>query len=77
MPLENSLPIQTGEIKVNVLCLLVLVAGSRARLLLQHFSTIVFITEEKKKKAQKLWIGADSFKNKRVKTVPKLLVMFL
>lgn len=76
MPLENSLPIQTGEIKVNVLCLLVLVAGSRALLLLQHFSTIVFITEEKKK-AQKLWIGADSFKNKRVKTVPKLLVMFL
>jgi len=74
--LENSLPIQTGEIKVNVLCLLVLVAGSRALLLLQHFSTIVFI-KEKKKKAQKLWIGADSFKNKRVKTVPKLLVMFL
>lgn len=48
MPLENSLPIQTGEIKVNVLCLLVLVVGSRALLLLQHFSKIVFITEEKK-----------------------------
>lgn len=47
--MENSLPIQTGEIKVNVLCLLVLVAGSRALLLLQHFSTIVFIMEEKKK----------------------------
>lgn len=46
--MENSLPIQTGEIKVNVLCLLVLVVGSRVLLLLQHFSTIVFIMEEKK-----------------------------